>query len=279
MAKATVHNVDFTNVKEGGVFNTKRIEAGDYLAKIVKVEDAPVKSGDNKGRPQYLFTIRLVDHPSSVFPYYCQLTENQLWKLRNLLIAAGKAVPKKRTKVDPNTIVGKTIGVLIEDDEYERDGKVTERSAINGVFPAADLGDTVASDDFADDDDEDEEDAPLEDDEVEVDEPEVEEEEEEDDSEAARLAGMNRTQLKAEIIKLQSDFRARKSQSDDDLRDILQKLSAEEADEADEEEEAPAPAKTKAKAAPAEKKARGRAKPKVEEIDDEELDELDIDNL
>lgn len=275
MAKATVHNVDFTNVKEGGVFNTKRIEAGDYLAKIVKVEDAPVKSGENKGRPQYLFTIRLVDHPSSTFPYYCQLTENQLWKLRNLLIAAGKTVPKKRTKVDPNTIVGKTIGVLIEDDEYEKDGKVTERSTINGVFPAADLGDVVASDDFAEED-EDEEDAPLEEDEVdEVEADDEADEEEEDDPYEA----MNRTQLKAAIVKLQSDFQARKSQSDDDLRKILRDLNDADADEED-EEEAPTPkASTKAKAAPAAKKARGKAKPKVEEIDDEELDELDIDNL
>ena len=92
---------------------------------------------------------------------------------------------------------------------------------------------------------------------------------------------MNRTQLKAEIIKIQSDFQARKSQSDDDLRDVLTGLL--EAD-GDEEEEPPAKAKKPAakkaptKAAP-KASAKRKAKPKAEEIDDEELDELDIDNL
>lgn len=283
MAKATVHNVDFTNVKDGGVFNTKRIEAGDYLAKIIKVEDHVSKSEKSKGTPQYLFTIRLVNLPSSTFPYYCQLTENQLWKLRNLLIAAGKTVPKRRAKVDPNTIVGKVIGVLIEDDEYE--GK--ERSTIAGVFPAADLGDSVSAPD-EDDEDEDEEDAPLEEEEIpdtsdDDDEADEDEADEDDEDEADPLADLTRAQLKAEIIKLQSDFQARKSQSDDDLRDVLRGLqnAADEDDEEEDDEPTPPPAKAKKTKAAAEKKApaKRKAKPKAEDIDDEELDELDIDNL
>ena len=78
------------------------------------VEDAKAKDGVH----QYLFSIQIVDKPSSVFPYYCKLQENQLWKLRNLFIAAGKTVPKKKVKVDPNQIVGKLIGVTIEDDVF-----------------------------------------------------------------------------------------------------------------------------------------------------------------
>ena len=278
MAKATVHDVDFTNVKDGGAFNTKRIDAGDYLAKIVKVEDSPVKKGDNKGAPQYLFTIKLVELPSSTFPYYCQLTENQLWKLRNLLIAAGKAVPKRRTKVDPNTVVGKLIGVLIDDDEYE----CKERSTINGVFPASDLPGAVSAD--GDDEDEDEEDAPLEEEEVpdtsdDDDEADEDEADEDDEDEADPLSDLTRAQLKAEIIKLQSDFQARKSQSDDDLRDVLRGLQSA-ADDEEEEDEEPTPPPAKKKAAAAKKApAKRKAKPKAEDIEDEELDELDIDNL
>ena len=279
MAKASLHNVDFSNVKDGGNFNTKRIEEGDYLAKVIKVEDSPVKSGDNKGRPQYLFTIKLVDHPASTFPYYCQLSENQLWKLRNIMIAAGMSVPKKRMKVDPNRIVGKLIGVLVEDDEYE--GK--PRSAVNGVFPAADLGEAVSSEEDAEEDEE--EDAPLEEEDVpdtsdEADEDEADDDDEEE-GEADRLAGLNRAQLKAEIIKLQSDFQARKSQSDDDLREVLRGLQAAgDVDDEEEEDEEPTPPPAKKKAAAAKKApAKRKAKPKAEDIDDEELDELDIDNL
>ena len=283
--KATARNVDFTNVKEGGVYNNKRIESGDYLAKIKQVVDSEVKGGNNKGTPQYEFAIQLVNHPSSVLPYRCALIENQLWKLRNILIAAGKTVPKRKSKVDPNQIVGKLIGVTIDDDEYEnKDGKTVETSQVAGVFPAADLGDDVAvGDDTEEDEDEDLDDSPLaeEEDEDEADDEAEDEaeEEEEDDSEAARIAGLNRTQLKAEIIKIQSDFQARKSQSDNDLRDILSKLLSAENDEEEEDEE-PTPPPAKKKAAPAKKApAKRKAKPKAEDIDDEELDELDIDNL
>ena len=87
---ASAQNVDFSNVKEASGFNRSRIKAGDYLAKIKGVEDAKAKDGVH----QYLFSIQIVDKPSSVFPYYCKLQENQLWKLRNLFIAAGKTVPK-----------------------------------------------------------------------------------------------------------------------------------------------------------------------------------------
>lgn len=275
MAKATARNLDFTNVKEGGVFNTKRIEAGDYLAKIMKVEDAEIKTGDNKGTPQYLFTVKLVDHPSSVLPYRCALMESQLWKLRNILIAAGKAVPKRKSKVDPNTIIGKLIGVSIEDDEYEKNGETKPTSQIAGVFPAADLGEHVSTSPVDDDEDEDDEDSPLEEEETEEEEAEDEVEEEEE-AEEDPLAELNRAQLKAAIIKVQSDFQARKSQSDDDLRDILRKLG--DADEEEDDEPTPPPAKKKAaaaKKAPAKKKA----KPKASDIEDDELDEIDIDSL
>ncbi|MCA1800008.1 MAG: hypothetical protein LC650_01775, partial [Actinobacteria bacterium] len=108
--------VDFTNVKERGNFNPHQVPAGDYLAKVVKIEDGQSKKTDEF---QYIFTIKLVKFSQFAYPYYCKLTENQLWKLRNILIAAGMAVPKKRMKLDPSKIQGKLIGVTMEDDEYE----------------------------------------------------------------------------------------------------------------------------------------------------------------
>lgn len=267
---ASSKNVDFSKVKDGGNFNKKRIPAGDYLAKVVKIEDAESKSDQVF---QYLVSIKLQKRPSSVFPYYCKLQENQLWKLRNLLIAAGLTVPKRKTKVDPNRVVGKLIGVTVEDDEF--DGK--EQSTIVGVFPAAELSEDDSSgeeedenDEGADDDDEDE---PLEDDEPE-DEPEEDEAEEEDP-----YADMDRTALKAALVKLDASFKARKSQSDDDLRTLLRESASsdddEPEDEDEEEEEAPAPKKrTATKKAPAKK-----AKKPINEVSDDELEELDIDDI
>jgi len=152
--KASARVIDMTNVKEGGgTFNKKRVPEGDYLARVVKVQDTEVKNGENKGRFQWLFTITLEKHPSTKYPYYCQLEENQLWKIRNLCIAAGKNVPKKKLKLDPETLVGKLIAVTMEDDEY--DGK--SQSTIGAIFPPSEMEGGTADDDETADPEEDEE--------------------------------------------------------------------------------------------------------------------------
>lgn len=149
MAKASQKTLDFSQVKDRGAFNPQRVEGGDYLAKVVKVEDAE-SSKDNEF--MYVFTIKLSKFSQYSYPYYCKLTESQLWKLRNLLVAGGLNVPKSRTKVDPNRVVGKTIGVTMEDDEHE--GKL--KSVIAAVFPAAELAAEAgpAQDEPEDEDDE-----------------------------------------------------------------------------------------------------------------------------
>lgn len=151
--KATAAGLDFTNVKDGGgSFNKKRQPEGDYKAKVTKVVDAPSKK-DNV--PQWLFTI---EAGTGTYPYYCKHQENQLWKIRNLLVAAGISVPKKRVKVDPNMVVGKTIGITLEDDEY--DGKM--QSNVAAVFPASELSGDVDDEDTEEetDEEEDEDDTP-----------------------------------------------------------------------------------------------------------------------
>lgn len=142
--KAAAAVIDFTNVKEGSGFNKKRMPAGDYTARITRVEDSPSKK-DNE--PQWLFSITLEDHKSVTYPYYCKLVENQLWKLRNLIQSCGIAVPRKKIKLDPERLVGKLIGVTLEDDEY--DGKL--QSTIAAIFEA---GEVVDADVPAEDDDE-----------------------------------------------------------------------------------------------------------------------------
>lgn len=243
---ATARNVDFSNVKDGGNFNRNRVPAGDYLAKIIKVEDAKAKDETF----QYLFSIKLVKRQSSVFPYYCKLQENQLWKLRNILIAAGKAVPKSKVKVDVNSVVNKLIGVTIEDDEY--DGK--EQSTISAVFPASDLDDDGVHEEIVDDSEEEDEDDELED-LSDEEEPEAEEE-----PVADEFDSMDRLTLRKFLIKFGVQTKA--SQSDDDLRDLARKQPTPEA---------------KPTAKPAAKPA--AAKKKATEVTDDELEELDIDDL
>lgn len=174
MAKAKA--VDFTNVKEGGGFSKTHKEAGDYLAKVVKVDDKPAKDKTD----MWCFTLQLKSQPSATYPYYCKLQENQLWKLRNLLVAAGINVPKKKIKVDPSRVVGKEVAISLEDAEYE--GKM--QSEINAIFPAADLqGQEGPQDEDDEDEDDDEEVAGGQDDEEEEEADEDEDEDDEDDEE------------------------------------------------------------------------------------------------
>lgn len=141
-AKATV--VDFSGVKDRGSFNPKHVAEGDYAATIVKVEDGESKK---TGAAQYIFTIKVDKFSQNSYPYYCVIQENQLWKLRNIAVAAGLNVPKKRMKFDPNKVTGKKIGVTLEDDEYE--GKM--KSVISAVFPISELADGAEIDDTDDD--------------------------------------------------------------------------------------------------------------------------------
>lgn len=263
---ATAKPVDFSNVKDGGNFNRKRIPAGDYLATITKVDDAEAKDGVF----QYLVSIKINKRPSSVLPYYCKLQENQLWKLRNLLIAGGLTVPKKRIKVDPNRLVNKQIGVTIEDDDF--DGK--EQSTIAGVFPAAELGDLDGDDETDSDDSEETVEDEPEEEAVEDDEEALEEDEaEEENEDAGPYADLDRTQIKAELTKLNPDFKAKKSQTDDDLRALLVAAAGgdleEDIDEEEEEEVAP----------PKPTRTRRAAKKPIDQVSDEELEELDIDDI
>lgn len=182
--------VDFTNVKDGGSFNKKHQMMGDYKATIAKVQDAKKKDG---GAPMWLFTIKV---GTGLYPYYCSFEENVLWKIRNLCVAAGLNVPKKRLQVDPNKLVGKAIGVTLEDEEYE--GKM--QSSVGAVFPTSELEETegATSDDDDDDDDEDDEGTP----------PSADDDDDDDDDEDVEEAPVKSKKSKKE--------KKNKKSSDDD---------------------------------------------------------------
>lgn len=131
---ATKKAIDFTNVRDKGEFNPRHKPAGDYRMKVVKVQDHVAKG--KKVADQWCFTIVLTTDQRSSYPYYASWDPEQAWKIRNLCIAAGIQVPKKRILVDPNKIVGKEIGASLDDEEYE--GRM--KSVISQVFPVSELG-------------------------------------------------------------------------------------------------------------------------------------------
>ena len=158
MPVASKITVDFSNVKDRGEFSNRALPEGDYIAKITDVNLAE----SSQGNTQLIFKIEVEGVRAASYPFYCGLDEKQLWKLRNLCVAAGLNAPKKRLALDPNKLIGKLIGIELMDDEYE--GRV--KSKINGVFPkeevaqADDIPDDADTDDVDDEDDEDEAPAP-----------------------------------------------------------------------------------------------------------------------
>jgi hypothetical protein len=150
--KAQAQMLDFTNVKERGDFNPVQVEPGEYVMKIVSVVDQKSKN-DN---PMWVFGLQFVKPPvpsaaRAIYPYHCVLDEKSLWKVRGLCLAAGFQVPKRKMSLDPNRIVGRQVGVVLEEEEYE--GRV--RSKIVQVLPVSDVmgqSDTDGSDVATDED-------------------------------------------------------------------------------------------------------------------------------
>lgn len=146
---------DFTNVKDASGYSQTHQRPGDYRGRIKSVEYG--ESQQNK-TPMLTYALQDTRRPSATYRYNCTLTEKSLWKLRNLLVAAGVNVPKKKLNISSiaEKIVGREIGMTLDDDEYE--GRM--RSQVVGVFPASELpqdapadeGDDVADDDTDSDD-------------------------------------------------------------------------------------------------------------------------------
>lgn len=123
-----------SNVSEGSGVNPVHQEPGDYRLKIVSAAEAPAKSS---GNIQWTWICQDMDRVSATYAYRSTLNEEALWKVRSLIVACGKQVPKKKIKFTPDSLVGQVIGATLDDNEYE--GKIS--SQIVAVFPESDLPD------------------------------------------------------------------------------------------------------------------------------------------
>ena len=83
--------IDFTKTEDSSSWNTKQIPEGLHAAKVASVQETEAKDGTD----MLLFGFKLKEpkYKTRNFPFYCKLQQNQLWKLRDLLVAAGETVP------------------------------------------------------------------------------------------------------------------------------------------------------------------------------------------
>lgn len=270
--------LDFSKTEERSGWNTRHIPEGLHAMKITAVQQT--EAGD--GTAMLVYALQPTDSrfKSRNFPFYCKLQDNQLWKLRDLLVAAGVTVPKRAGMIDPAAPVGKTIAAEVEDDEY----KGTVRSQVQGTY-GLDILDGDAGEDT---DDEDSEEEP-EDEEYDADEEaddegddDEDEEDEEEDLDSLSLAelrkrakelGVKTTGLKKdELIDAileeeegeEEDEPEEDDEDEDDLdEDDLDDEELEDDDEDDEEEEPePAPRRRAVAKKPA-AKAPAKAAPKA----------------
>lgn len=269
--------LDFSKVEERSGWNTKHMPEGLHEFKIVAVDDKEA----NDGTDMLTYALVPVDarYKTRRFPYYCKLQPNQLFKIRDLFVAAGIAVPKKALNIDPDRPIGQHVAAEVVDATGQYEG----RSEINGIYELSILGDDASG---PEDDEDDEYEGDEEADEDYDDEPEEDEEDEEDEEEvdystytlpqlrkAVKDLGEDPTGLKkAELLELLEGDED-EDEDDEDEDDLDDEELDEEDDEFDdedeedeedeEEEEAPAPrrrasapakkpaAKAPAKAAPA----------------------------
>jgi len=232
---ATPRAVNLTDVSEGGSFKPRRKPEGDYRAKIVKADDH-VKDGKTPG---WVMTVQIEGDARSTYPVYLNPDPKQAWKIWQACRAVGLNVKKAKVRFDPNKLVGKELGVFLEDDEYEGRPK----SVIGEMFPVSEVGGNA---------DEDEEEI--------VDEVDLgdEDEEEEEEPEPEPVKPTKRV-----VRKRQPEPKPEEEDEDE---------------EEDEEEPPPPPRKRVAKKAAAPAPTR-RRKPAPEPEEDEEDEDLDLDDL
>lgn len=181
-AKPLVAKIDFSNVSEGSGIRPKHVPAGEYAAHI---KDIQAGNSKKTGTPQWVFLIVPEAHPGATYPYYCQLTAEQAWKIRQVLVAIGVSVPKSVKTIDASKLKGKKLGIILEDEEY--DGKL--KSVIDALIPLAEVSeaDVPDADDEEDDEEPEEKPAPRKRRAKKQPEPEPEDEDEDDDDDELDL--------------------------------------------------------------------------------------------
>ena len=117
-------SVNFKGVEGRGA----RIKPGEYLGEVSEVT---LEKGK---KAQYLaWTFDLDDDAGKAY-FNTSLAKNSLWNLRGLLEAMGEEVPDDEMDLDLEDLVGKRVGIIIEEEEYE--GK--KRPKMVDYFPEDD---------------------------------------------------------------------------------------------------------------------------------------------
>ena len=79
--------IDFSKTEERSSWNTRKMPIGLYRMRIASVQQTEAKDGT----PMIVYGLQPTSQQfrTRLLPFYCKLQPNQLWKLRDILVAAG----------------------------------------------------------------------------------------------------------------------------------------------------------------------------------------------
>jgi len=219
--RAKITKIDFGGVEQTVGARGRKIPEGNYLCKIVSVER---RKGEKSKQPYFNWKFQVLENSRGSkkqrgVPLYftTSLQPDALFNLRNLIYSASdgkKNVAGKAVNFDPNSLIGQKIGVVVEDDEYEK--KI--RSKAVDVMPPSSLVEDDDEDDEDDDDEDLDEDDEDEDDDEEDD--EDEDDDEDDDEEADDEEEEDEPEPPKKKKQGKKGKKAKKGKKDDDLDDV-----------------------------------------------------------
>ena len=126
--------VDFTGVEDK---DFPEIAPGKYLA---KVEEISKEEGSEYPYLKWKLSIVSGGAKGLHINHITSLKPSALFNLRNTLIALGLNVPKSAVNIDPDKLVGKTMGIEVIMRPYE--GK--EYPNVKKTFPASEFTESVS---------------------------------------------------------------------------------------------------------------------------------------
>lgn len=130
--------LDFTGVEARGRI---RVPEGDYLAKVVKLEQKPAAKKQTPGL-HVTFELLTGEGKGKRITDSHWLTKSSLWTLRNMLEAMGFQVPSGPMQLKEKMLKGRKVGLTIVDGE-EYKGRIN--SEIADYIPAEVVGNLTSS--------------------------------------------------------------------------------------------------------------------------------------
>nr|DAU43814.1 MAG TPA: Protein of unknown function (DUF669) [Caudoviricetes sp.] len=124
---------DFTNYRETG---SAQVPAGTYRARVNDFEETESKAGN----AMFVVYLEILDGPYAGKQIIDRLpqTEKAMFRSAAFLQALGVKIAKKRLALNPNSLIGRPVDILVEDGEpYNGRVKSEVREYLRATKPAA----------------------------------------------------------------------------------------------------------------------------------------------